>query len=56
MDTLSSELRIEAIDWFLECFWADEIDEEELTLLSDAEIIDALNRQFDGGFEAFKNA
>ena len=51
---MNQELREYAIEWFLDCSWADEPDEDELNALSDVDLISALDRHFSGGYEAFK--
>ena len=40
---------VDALDWILDCEWAD-IDVDELT---DREIINGISRHFDGGWAAF---
>jgi hypothetical protein len=50
---LSSEERHQAIEWITDCVWGDIDSAEEVEALSDAELYDGIERNYDGGFAQF---
>lgn len=53
MNTISPDQVRQMRDWVKDCQWAEDFDDDEVDALSDSEIVQGVNRSYDGGVRQF---